>query len=313
MPEDKERLQSLLREAKEPYLKKYEKRIADVKPLWEASQRKVPDPREIEPYIAFCDTKELRDLWFYGRVVVSTAPYSGAVGRRMTYLVRDKHTDFILGMVMLMSDLNIPVRDKYIGWDKEAMWGNKRINYLMNMSVCVPTPELSKYLTGKLTALSVTSKEVLDALDSKYHEMAMITTTSLFKKSSMYNRLKGFTYLGLTKGSSSLLVPLSVKEQMREDFKREKGKHAEIYEKEDGTVVKYGVTKTFQKLKKYHETEQIENQRGVYVIPVADNWKEFLCCETDKLIVSPRESFEEVFRYWRERWFEGRYERLQTV
>ena len=311
---EKDELRAALQTAKQDYLKKNEVRLASLKPLWEAAQANIPVLEDIDPYIAFCDTQELQDLWWYGRVTVSSAPLSGEVGRRFHYLIRDTSTNFILGIVGLASDLNIPIRDKHIGWDKEAMWKKKRINYLMNCQHVVATPEFSPYLTGKLAAMSVLSKEVQDTFKERYgHNLAALTVTSLYGKSSQYNRLNGFVYLGTTKGYSSVLIPASVKAQMREDFKKAKGKHAEIYYNEDGSVrQKYGVVKGYQKLAKYGDVQRVENFRGVYLIPASHNYKEFLCATTDILEPFDFDPFDYLASQWRERWFLPRIERINN-
>ena len=221
---DKEELREKLVEARQQYLDKNSARLERIKPEWDAVQATVPEVEKIKPYIEFCDATRLQNLWWYGRVTVSSAPLSGEVGRRIHYLVRDRDTGFILGIVGLASDLTIPIRDKFIGWTHQNKWAGKKINYLMNIQHCIATPELSKYLTGKLCALSTKSEEVQSYFKSKYnHSLAAMTVTSLYGKSSMYNRLEGFIYLGTTKGYSSVLIPLKVKEQMREDYKKKKG------------------------------------------------------------------------------------------
>jgi hypothetical protein len=177
---------------------------------------------------------------------------------------------------------------------------------------CVATSELSKYLTGKLCALSARSSEVQSHFENKYkHSLAAMTVTSLYGKSSVYNRLDGFEYLGTTKGYSSVLIPLEIKQKMREDYKREKGKHSEIYYNEDGSVKnKFGVVKGFQKLSKYAKVQSVENFRGVYVVPLAYNYKEFLKQETDCLQSYNHLTFDELIKHWRDRWLLGRLERM---
>jgi hypothetical protein len=265
----------------------------------------------LRPYIEFCNTKDYNDLWWYGRVTVSSAPLSGEVGRRIHYLVRD-YNGFIYGIVGLASDLTIPIRDKFIGWSNQNKWDHKRINYLMNVQHCISTPEFSPYLVGKLCALSTKSKEVQSHFENKYgHPLAMMTVTSLYGKSSLYNRLEGFEYLGTTKGYSSVLIPLEIKEKMREDFKKTKGKHAEIYYNEDGSVrEKYGVVKGYQKLSKYASVQSVENFRGVYIIPLASNYKEFLREEADSLGLTEFENFDIITEQWRKRWYIPRLQRM---
>ena len=306
----KDELRQKLLIAKEQYVNKNSSRLAKIRPTWDGVQSIIPRVEELEPYIEFCTDN---NLWWYGRVFISSAPLSGEVGRRIHYLVRDKKTEFIIGIVGLASDLTIPIRDKHIGWTNDNKWKGKRMNYLMNVQHCIATPELSNYLTGKLCALSVLSNEVQEHFGNKYHHpLAMMTVTSLFGKSSMYNRLKGFEYLGTTKGYSSILIPLEVKQQMREDYKREKGKHSEIYYNEDGSVrERYGVVKGYQKLGKYAKVQSVENFRGVCVIPLAHNYREFLREETDELIAYDHKTFEELAECWKNRWLLGRIERVK--
>ncbi len=309
----KDELRAKLHEAQVPYLERNKERLETIRPKWEAHQANIPDINNLNPYIEIADgKKDLLDLLFYGRMTISSFPFSGAVGRRIHYLIRNKPDGYVLGLVVLMSDLTIPIRDKHIGWDRKQMW--QRMNYLMNVHLAISTPPLSQYLTGKLTAISVESKEIQDYFESKYgHKLAAMTCTSLFGKSSIYNRLQGYEYLGLTKGHSVALVPVEIKDKMREDFKKEKGKHSEVYYNEDGTVKeRYGVVKGFQKLQKYYDVQQTENQRGTYIIPLADNYKEFLRGETDDLRAFSHPSFEELTQHWKERWLDGRIERVKA-
>jgi len=310
---DKDELRAKLYEAQQPYLERNKERLDKVKPIWDKIQENVPNVTAINPYIQIIDgDSKLLNLLFYGRMTVSSFPFSGAVGRRVHYLVRDTSTDYILGLVVLMSDLTIPIRDKHIGWDRKQMW--KRMTYLMNVHLAISTPPLSKYLTGKLVALSVESKEIQDYFQQKYgHQLAAMTCTSLFGKSSIYNRLLGYNYLGLTKGHSVALVPVEIKDKMREDFKKEKGKHSEIYYNDDGSIKeKYGVVKGFQKLSKYYDVKQTENKRGTYMIPLAHNYKEFLRGEDDIIEPFVHQSYESLTNYWKERWLLGRIERIDS-
>lgn len=312
----KEELRDKLLVARQQYLDKNSKRIEKLKPYWDAIQKNIPELKNIEPYIDFCDGKDAcgiskQDLWWYGRVTVSSAPLSGEVGRRIHYLVRDRNTGFILGIVGLASDLTIPIRDKYIGWTHANKWDGKKINYLMNIQHCVATEPYNEYLTGKLCALSAKSVEVQDYFENRYkHKIAAMTVTSLYGKSSMYNRLEGFEYLGTTKGYSSLLIPIEIKNKMRDDYKATKGKHSETYYNEDGSIrTEYGVVKGYQKLSKYIKVQSIENFRGVYLVPLVSNYKEFLCEKESNMVLTNHEKFDIIISRWKERWFLPRIQR----
>lgn len=308
----KDELREKLLEIRQQYLEERKDRLAQIRPLAEKRQLIIPAALELDPIIEFCDSPKQQELWWYLRNVVSSAPYSGDVGRRFRWFVADRKTGFILGIVGLSSSLSVPLVDKHIGWTRQEKWKAKKINHTMNMSHCIATAELSQYLTGKLAALSCMSQEVLDKFESRYGDEAVLfMTTSLFGKSSIYNRLQGFIYLGTTQGYSAALVDPKTKRQMRDDFKKEKGKHSEVYYNEDGSVrLEFGVVKTFQKLSKYAEIQRVENLRGVYVIPFIENYQDFLCQRDDNLVRTPRKSFAELVEHWQERWFEPRIRRL---
>jgi hypothetical protein len=309
---DKDELRNKLLVIREEYITKNHARLDKIKPRWETNQQNVPVLEDIDPVLVMCDTDEEHALWYYGRVTTSSAPMTGDVGRRFQWFIKDRKTGFILGIVGLSSSLSIPLFDKYIGWKKTAKWSPlKRMNNTMNMSHCVATPPYNVYLTGKLCALSCTSQEIINRFELGYGDYAAcFMTTSLFGKSSMYNRLEGFEYLGNTKGYSAALVPLAIKQQMRKEYQAKHGKHAEIYTKPDGTIVKYGTVKTFQKLGKYATLQRVENLRGVYAIPLADNFKEFLCGEQEYLDSWKHETFDTIKAKWRERWFLPRIQRM---
>jgi hypothetical protein len=313
--EDKDKLREFLLQAKESYVDKNKDRLTSLEPLWTRTQTVVPALLDIEPYIDFCDTKEKRDLWWYGRVTVSSAPLVGEVGRRFHYLIRDKSTGFVLGIVGLGSDLPaIAPRDNFIKWSKDAKWKMRRINWLLNVLHCISTPEFGNYLMGKLAALSVLSSEVQSAFHSKYgHNLAAMTVTSLYGKSSMYNRLEGFIYLGESSGYSTLLIPPELKQKMRDEYREANGK-LETYYNDDGTLKeKYGVTKTYMKMSKYtDDIQKVENKRGVYMIPAASNYLEFLRGETDTLNSYDFKPFSTISDEWKTRWFLPRIERLNA-
>jgi hypothetical protein len=311
---NKDELRKKLLEIRQYYLDERKEKLELIRPIVEERQSNVPPILELNPSIEFCESTKQHELWWYFRNMISSAPYSGDVGRRIRWLVVDKNTNFVLGFAGLSSSLSIPIIDKHIGWTREQKWKNKMVNNTMNMSHCIATPEFSKYLTGKITALSCISKEVIDKFEKKYgDEAVMFMTTSLFGKSSIYNRLKGFLYLGNTKGYSATLIDPKIKRQMREDYKREKGKHSEIYYNEDGSVKwEFGVVKSFQKLNKYAQIQRVENLRGVYILPLAENYQYFLCQRDENLVQLPRETFEDLVQYWRERWFNNRVDRIEA-
>lgn len=153
-------------------------------------------------YLEFCETKEQKDLWKTFVHLTSSLPFRGAVGRQVKLFVRTE--DHILGMVHLTSPLaQMRVRDDYLGF--EDKW--KQLRGFYNIGVCVPTRKYAQALTGKLLVYCIFSNPVYQYLEEKYGDRVIgFETTSLYGKSSMYNRIPFLKYLGLTDGLSAVYI-----------------------------------------------------------------------------------------------------------
>ena len=177
--------------------------------------------------IELCETKAQLDIWNYYRRTVSSLKKrncSKLVGRQMFILVKDNNTQTYIGIISLSSDtLCLERRDTYIGWSAHHKIKKKHINYLMNMSTCVPLQPFGyNFAGGKLLASLVFSKEVLSQFYKKYnHHLLGVTTTGLYGKSVQYSRLKCLTYVGLTKGNSVCNIDKSVTKACQEYLKTE--------------------------------------------------------------------------------------------
>jgi len=175
----------------------------------------------IEPFIEICETRKQHDLFRIYRYFWSS-PYSDYVGRRIKLLIRDKGLPNkpIIGIAALGSPIiHIPERDNYIGWDRSTR--TKNLIYTMDAFVIGALPPYNYLLGGKLVSMLLASKEVRMIYRKKYkntrtiiegrvsNDLVGIFTTSLYGKSSQYNRLKYkdrylFSEIGHTKGFGSL-------------------------------------------------------------------------------------------------------------
>lgn len=240
--------------------------------------------------IQICKTKEEVQQWKAYVHLTTSLPWKGAVGRQVKYFV--KCDDVIIGMVHLTSPLaQCAVRDAYCNfYDK---WEN--LKHIYNIETCVPTPNYSHLLTGKLLVYTVFSKEIQDYLETKYGDYVMgFETTSLYGKSSMYNRLPFFKYLGLTEGLSAVYISDN-------DWKKIWSEYKEVYPNTKTNRMAPVKFQIVDKMAKYYkkigekfpyEYQNVAFKRGVYFGYYVED------------------SLNHQINTWRNRWLIGRMERL---
>lgn len=169
---------------------------------------------EIKPIVEVCKTQRQHDLFRIFRYYWSS-PYSEYVGRRIKILVRDSALPKlpIIGIAALGSPIiHIPERDNWIGWDKDTRTQN--LNFTMDAYVIGAVPPYNYLLGGKLVSYILASKEVREIFehkyaDSVYNRLAGIFTTSLYGRSSQYNRITTkdrllYRNIGSTRGFGTL-------------------------------------------------------------------------------------------------------------
>ncbi len=169
-----------------------------------------------------------RNLFRWWNLVWWSLPYERSYGRQIRLLIWDDYHNAPMGLINLQSPIiSWKHRDEYLNLsykDKE-FW----INQSMNAQRIGALPPYNKILGGKLIALLMTSKDVVDIYRQKYRDsvthlkkryippnLLFITTTGAFGKSSVYNRLKDYNnnficqYLGQTQGCGSFHIPLTL-------------------------------------------------------------------------------------------------------
>lgn len=165
------------------------------------------DWHNLQPQMHWVETDHERCLWDYARNVVSSMPENRVIGRQMRYYFIDANTGRWLGIVCLASALTIiSPRHQRLGWDGKTRYAN--LGKVLNIAVCVPIQPFGTLCGGKLLFVSSLSNEVRTRYLAEYgDELLAMETTSLYGKSSQYNRVKEFEYLGLTKGDGNVHVP----------------------------------------------------------------------------------------------------------
>jgi hypothetical protein len=279
----------------------------------------------IKPSIEVCETQKQRDLFRLLRFTWSS-PYSEYVGRRIKFIIRDMAIKYnpVIGIAAIGSSIiRIPERDRFIGWD--AATKNKNLIYCMDLYVCGALPPYNYLLGGKLISYLMASKEIRKIFEEKYFnkitlinerkssDLAAIFTTSLYGRSSQYNRIKYndkllYWKIGKTKGYGTFQFSPASNDLLKE-YLIEKEKKVG-YKFGDGPNYKFRfIKKALDLLNVYgFNSDLLLNhsiKRDIYYIPLASNSTDFLNGKAKKLHYY-NYSADELVQYWRNRWFLNR-------
>lgn len=288
---DKEHLRELFKEFKEETLEKnkklIDKYVDDYKQNLQLSCDLLKDKISVE----ICETKEQKQRWTAYVHLTTSLPWRGSVGRQVKLFI--KCNNHILGMVHLVSPLaQSKVRDEYLNFENK--W--EQLKGVYNIETCVATPKYSNLLTGKLLIYIVFSNVVVEYLEAKYGDKVIgFETTSLYGKSSIYNRIPFFKYLGLTEGLSAVYLKDEEWTKLYEEYKQ-------VFPNTKTNRLAPVKFQIVDKLSRYYAKHNMEFpytyksesfRRGVYFGYVQDK----------SLTVAINE--------WRNRWLIGRMNRLE--
>jgi hypothetical protein len=286
------------------------------------------DPETIRPLLHEVVAESEEELLFrYARLHWSI-PVSAGYGRRVRFVVFDEANGKLIGLIGLGDPVfALGPRDGWIGWDRDAR--KERLRNVMDAFVVGAVPPYSQLLGGKLIAMLMTSREVVDAFSRKYGagttlirgresdgRLALITTSSALGRSSIYNRLsvdgrKLFISGGFTLGSGEFHLSNGVYRDVIA-FARQ---HGEPSAKDErwGTGWRSRrevVRRVLPQLGLSRELVYHGVRREVFLVPLASNAREFLRGEEAELH-GTRPSAAELFEYFRSRWLLPRAERDQ--
>jgi effector-binding domain-containing protein len=269
------------------------------------------DFKKLSVSIKPCETEWEKELWTYARIVVSSAPHRGYVGRIMNFLMFDENSNKLLGILGFGSDfIKLPPRDRYIGIHHSEV---NKIQYLTNMYVCVSVEPFSMLTGGKLLALLAPSNLIRDYYIKKYEQPIYgITTTSLFGESIQYDRLwdpktilARWKYLGLTSGNATVIHFSPKTRKLMNKASKQLGI---VLKKSQSRPTTAKIIRILSELGLKREDafpEKCLHKRGVYfcwLINETDIFRKDL--KTYTYINRPEQ---EIYNYWYKRWFERRY------
>jgi len=282
----------------------------------------------IDPVIEVCATQRQFDIFRIFRFYWSS-PYSEYVGRRIKILIRDYALPSkpLIGIAALGSSIiHIPERDAFIGWDKETR--TKNLIYTMDAYVLGALPPYNYLLGGKLISYIIASNEVRNIYQCKYegkvtkiakrtaNEMACIFTTSLYGKSSQYNRIKYndkllYLPIGQTKGYGTLHLTYETFEAMRSLIASRNISVSNSFG--DGPIWSMRVMRTAAEILGFDADFLLRHsfRRGIYIVPLSHNFKEFLKDEHSKLRYCDY-PLSELVAYWKDRWLSIRKMNLEV-
>jgi hypothetical protein len=287
---------------------KFDKNYYETK-IWNGN---INDLNNIKIKLEFANSNDkLKDLWLYYRNTTSSLPFqrdSKLVGRQIYVLVKDENSNKYLGILSLSSDIkNMQNRDDYIGWSFEDRVKNKKLNYIMNMSTCVPLQPFGFNFTGgKLLTKLAFSQEIKNYYKELYNnELLGITTTGLYGKSIQYDRLKELKFLGYTKGNSVYKIPNELVEKCKK-FLISKGKNY--------TKKFFVIGQTLHYLGLSRDMYMSDTPKGIYFGFCNSNAKDFLIGKIKNIEEDPKISnIKDIFEDWKNIYAIKRYNHLKLT
>ena len=259
-------------------------------------------PEEIEPTLIPVEPNSDTSALFRFASLLWSVPVSAGYGRRLRFLVWDKRTDRLMGLMALGDPVfNLRARDTWIGWTLKQKMAN--LCHVMDAYVLGAVPPYSYLLCGKLIASAVASTEISDAFRQKYGNsigiiskkrkaprLTLITTTSALGRSSLYNRLRLgddelYIRVGETAGWGHFHFSKPTFERMRAYLRMAHHDYANGYRFGNGPNWRFrAVRATLKFLDMPQAFLQHGIQREVFVIPLKTKTQAILRGESVKSI-----------------------------
>jgi len=243
----------------------------------------------------------LREIFQYAKSFWSV-PVSEGLGRRMDFILWDWRAKKVMGVFGLADPVfNLSVRDEFIGWSLEEK--KKGLKRLLTAYILGAVPPYNEILGAKLVALATTSKEVVELFRKTYREeLLAVDTMGAFGKSAIYTRLKGWKFVGYTKGYTHLHFTLTPAFRFLLSELRKRGELPENRNSLSFTNSRIRLVKKGLSLigLKGDRPFFLNLKRGYYFAPLCDNFKEALKGKESPNTVP--EPFVQKVAYWKERW-----------
>ena len=264
----------------------------------------IKEIESINPVVEFVES-DMASEWTLYRMLIHTMDWSANPGRNQKYIVRDKTTGKVLGLISLGSDVtSIKVRDDYIGWSKDNKFVDHKLNNTAIASTIVCTQPIGfNMLGGKLIAALTTSSAVRNQWYKDYEDILIgITTTSLYGVHSQYNGNPHWKTLGESAGKISIKpdddVYLTWNEWLKENYPEE---HLKAI---SNTGPKQNViNRIFKHLEIKSKEYEHGFHRGVFFANMYDNGLEYLRKEIQEKELQMKKKFTDdsdyIMNWWK--------------
>ena len=265
------------------------------------------DPERIEPELVMVKSDSVESQLFRLATATWSIPPTAGYGRRMRWLVIDRHNEKLIGVCALCDPvIALSMRDEWIGWSTEQR--HKRLSAVMSAYVIGSIPPYSQLLGGKLVTALISSREVSTAFkwrysgrESEYGKalhgsgkrsdgiLALVMITSAFGRSSIYNRvhLPGLLKLyqvGATTGWGHFQVGEDSFREMRRLLELEGHDYAK------GNRYGQGANWKMRVIREALSILQLDQgllrhrvYREVFGMPMGGNWRDFLLGKAKRL------------------------------
>ena len=293
----------------------------------------------ISPEVTLCrDEKSLGRFADILRTFGSTGVNNGNVGRNLHFIVSDRRSNKVYGVLTISSDfLDLRGRDEYIGWSREVRTRKPHtmLNHTAIGSTIVPTQPFGyNFAGGKLIALMTMSDVVENAWNEHYDTARLpsrlvgVTTTSLYgasakNRGSQYSNLSPYwAELGETAGETSYEPTPETLKLVREYLRQEYplkywqwvlGKN-ENNQPMLTNAKQRSLSWLYRELGIDSSIQKTNHQRGTYFAHFYENFREFLRMEIpeDKLVrrMDITNDVESLTEYWKEKHAIGRFKVL---
>lgn len=253
------------------------------------------DPSAIDPELVEVAAGSVESRLFRFACLLWSVPVSQGFGRRLRFLVRDRHNGCLIGLFALGDPVfNLSARDNWIGWSHRDRCD--KLVHVMDAYVVGAVPPYSQMIGGKLVAALMASTEVQRAYDRKYlgreaviskkknrAHLVLLTTTSALGRSSLYNRLSipegaRFLRIGTTKGFGHFHLSGGIFDLLRDYLKRIGHPYASGHRFGMGPNWRIRVVRTALEKIGIDGNSILKHgiEREVYAIPLAINWRDIL-------------------------------------
>jgi len=281
------------------------------------------EPEKIKPVLVEVEKSWQHELFRVARLTWSL-PYSKGFGRRLRFLLIDKHNGKLIGILCLQSPpLSFPPRDRLFDFPDGRK--TELVNQTMDIQTLGAVPPYNRLLGGKLVAMAAASNEIREVYRRKYAGrrtemegrvlppyLVALTTTSAFGRSSLYNRLRYHDEaiaesLGYTEGYGSFHL-LRLYPQFRE-FLEAQGVSTEGGFGTGPRRKWQTMVRALGRLGFSPDLLKHGVKREAFLFPLIHNLKAYMNGQEDepKFRELP---FEKLVAYWRERWLLPRAERV---